>query len=794
MPTNKKFVRTENNIIYLSPISVPKPVVQPEVTHHIFVIDRSGSMCGDMEGLKSSIEQVLAVESFLNAAVETSLISFSSSGDVTLHWSRVPVNKVMDLSGPYLPVLRSIRATALTGISQGLNLALDQVKPEQTTGITLFTDGYANDPSPTVEGRALEAFVSRAEGHPNVFVNCIGYRDWCDWPRMNSIANALSGKCVKATSFKAVLEVMKDTQALLAGSVRPAIKVSAVEGQRLMAVNRTTGQVNMTAEGSDLVLRGTGAEDDVLIFSVLKGESKRHVSKDFRVLPVDEAYLTGALTVGFLNQGQMRAAKEVLFSSGNRTLWTEHQSAMTPSSIAALVTDLTEWVRAGHNGSYEMGRNTHPQYNLFDLADVINQLPPRSIGLDTEEFYKTYRRRSLQKVIGSRLEDGSIQPPLAVTVPREGSRTYIRGVSFNRSDASVQLDTEQAVWVKRLSDGKVFQEVEFVSLDRLRDFRSFTLMSSGERNMDILPIEVYTKDAWKALSHYILPHEAREFRPGQKAKISMKRFRMESVDVPSVAVLSETVAKLRENEAKVKILSAMVNKGEASAFTEAQVAALKALHLSPALFFSCPTTNAFANRDEAISSGVIDSFTRYKIQFCTPQIMGLDDFRSGNAFLDRRYTVTLAGSAVSKPKLDTYLQGATYAVKPPNPKLKDTPADGLMATVVDGILLAKERMTNDEIAAKLDEAKGAVESAYGVFQSLVMEIGCTGLLPVELESQAERMEAEAFSTKYGVKLGKDAQEGIFYVLPGDLVVAIVPEVSWYTVKAVAVDAELDIAV
>lgn len=789
-----KFIRTENKILYLKPLAVPRTTVVPEVTHHVFVIDRSGSMCGDIDGLKSSIEQVLAVESLLNAQVETTLISFSSSGDVKLHWAHVPADQVTSLNGPYLPILRSIRATYLTGISQGLNLALDQVKANQTTGITLFTDGYANDPSPSAENKALDAFVKRASAHPNVFVNCIGYRDWCDWPRMNSIANALSGKCVKATSFKVVLDVMKDTQELLAGKVRPALIIPGETDARVLAINRTTGQVNLASDGQDLTLRGVGQDDVLEVFSLKPGESVRHPPKSFKAVAVSEAYLSGAVCIGLASSGQLRLAKEVLFASGNKTLWNDHQSAMTPSSIAAMLTDLASWVMAGNNNAYEMGRNSRPQYNLFDFAKAINALPPKSIGIDVDPFMASYRRRSVVKVPGSRLDDGTIQPPLAEIIPRDGARMYIRGLSFNRSDASVQLDTEQAVWVKRLSDGKVFQEVEYVSLDRLRDFKSYTILSSGERNMEILPIEVYTKEAWRALTPYILPHEARDFEPGQKAKIALKRFRMEAETVPTVEEISTTITKLREAEARVKLLSAMVNKAEASPFTDAQVAALKALHLSPALFFSAPSTNHYADKDEATKSGLVDSFTRYKINFSSPTILSTDDFRSGNAFLDRRYIVKLKGEVVAKPKLDTYLQGASYEVKPPNPKLKDTPADVLMASLADRILLAPDRMSNEQIAEQLAAAKDEVEACYDFFQGLVMEIGCTGLLPTELESWVTPYDADAFEAKFNVKLGKAEKEGMYYALPGDVVISIVPEVSWYTVKLEAVDSTTKVAV
>lgn len=778
------FIRTENNVLYLDKISIPEPTIEKTVTHHIFVGDRSGSMWGDVEGYKSTMKQVLAVEDATSEGVETSLISFSSHKDVTLHWSRVPVSEVNDLSNRYMGEIDSIRATFLTGISQGLNLALEQVKPGQTTGITLFTDGYANDPSSSAENKALDAFVQKVQAeYPNVFVNCIGFRDWCDWPRMESIANALSGKCVKAKSFKTVLDAMKDTQALLAGDVRPAIKFDAVEETMILTVNRTTGQVNASRTGEGLSLRGVGAGDQVEAYRVTRGDKTYTIPKGTKVVQKDDMWLAGAVIRAYSSLGEIRAAKDVLFSSGNKTLWNEHQSAMTPSSLAAMNTDLTKWIVAGNNDEYEMGRNTRPPHNLFDLAGVINALPPKSIGIDKDSFYENYRRRSVKRVAGVRNDDGTILPPKAELVPRKNARTYVKGIDFNTSDASVQISTETAVWVKRLSDGEVLEEVSFVSLDDLRDYRSYTLISSGERNVEILPLEVYTELAWNALTPFILPHEARSFTPGQKAKIALKKFRMESDFCPTPDDLAEALEQRNTATAATKILSAMQDKGAASPFTLDQVAALKEVHLTPALYFSAPSTTHYADKDEAVQKGLIDSFTRYKVNFGSVDILDTGAFRSGNAFLDRRYAVTLDGESVKKPKLDTYLSGAEYSVKPPG-RSKDTAADEVMAKVADDILLSDTRLSNEEITQRLSSAKGDVDSANKMLQGLVMEIGCTGLLPVELDQVATRYEPDEFAAKFGVKIGKAQQEGIFFVLPSDVVISVVPETSWYTVKDV----------
>ena len=777
------FYRSESNLFFLDEVEqAPAPVLEPEVTHHIFVVDRSGSMWGVIDGLKSSIEQVLAVEDATNSNVETSLISFSSHRDVKLHWSGVKVEDVNNLSNPYLGELRSIQATFLTGISQGLELALEQVKAGQTTGITLFTDGYANDPSSSAENKALDAFVQKVKDqYPGVFVNCIGYRDWCDWPRMEAIAGSLSGKCVKARSFKDVLGAMKDTQALLAGSLRPAISVEGVAGVRVLAVNQTTGQVNLSTEGEALALRGVGADDKVRIFRVTKAEKTRNAPKGIKAIPQSDYWMVGAMARAFSGVGEIRTAKEILFSSGNKSLWEEHLGAMTPSSLAAMNQDLSAWVMEGGNDLYVMGRNVRPPHNLFDLAAAINALPPRSLGIDKDSFYKSYRRRSIKSLPGKRNDDGTITAPLAELTPRKNARTYVKSIDFNTSDASVQVATETAVWVKRLSDGEVFEEVEFVSLDGLRDYRTYTLISSGERNVEILPLEVYTEKAWNAIAPFILPHEARTFEPGQKAKIALKKFRMEADECPNPSDIKNLIDARATAIAEQKTYSAMLDKVAASPLTEKQAAALVELHLSPALYFSAPSHYHYADKDEAIRKGLIDSYTRYKVNFGTLDILDTGDFRSGNAFLDRRYKVTLNGAEVKKPKLDIYLQGATYTVKPPG-KAKDTAADAVMATVADEVLLADTRITNEEISDRLRKAKGRVDSTNNSLQGIVMEVGCTGLLPAELDWVATRYEAEEFATKYGVKLGKAQQEGVFFVLPGDVVVSVIPETSWYTVK------------
>ena len=779
MTLQKRYVRSTGKIYLLDELEVPKAEVSPEVAHHIMVVDRSGSMYYDIDKLKQSIEQALTVDSFVgNEHTLTTLISFSSHGDVKLHWSKVPIADVVKMDSPYVRELRGIRATYLTGISQGLELALQQVNSGQTTGITLFTDGYANHPSPSAENRALDAFVAKAKTKPGLFLNCIGYRDWCDWPRMKAMSNALSGTTVKARSFGHVLETMKGTQELLSGGVKPAVTFEAGGTETfVLAINKSTGQVNSSARGAGLTMVGLSESDEIEAWRVTELPSTDRGPRGATALKKAEAWRTGALISALVTKLDLRAAKDLLFVSGNKTLWEAHQSAATPSTLAEMLNDLNFWVRAQSNDMYKMGRNTKPKYSLFDFAEAMNQAPQGSIAL-SNTFYANYRRRSEKRIPGKRLDDGTIQPPNATS---KSGTAYVRGMSFNTTEATVQLETAAAL---ELFDrkGKRVWEVEMVSLKNLTEYRSYTVMSSGERNVDTIPLVAVDRRGVKALAPFLTPAKAKKLQPGGTAVIELRRFGMGEESLMNLSDVTSAVLGLHEATAEVKFLSAAHDKARTSDFGPGQLEALRELHLTPALYFSPPTTPQFADQDEAIQKGWLDSYTRYTVNFGTVDILNSGAFRSANAFLARWYTVMRDGEEIKKPKLvDVYYDDkVTFQLKEKR-RGADTSADLLMAKVFER-RLGKERLGPESVGQELKRFKSIVDNTYADLAPLVMQIGCTGLLPAHLANAMPRLEPEGFSKTHGVKLKAAESEGVFYD-NGTVVISIVPKTGWYTTDA-----------
>jgi len=759
----------------LEQLDIPKEkTLAPEVAHHILVVDRSGSMYYDINRLKQSIEQAIAVESYGNPDVLTTLISFSSQGDLTLHWLGIPVEEVMKLNKPYIQEIRSLKATYLTGMSQALHLALENIRPDQTTGITLFTDGYANDPSPSWENRALADFVEKARKIPGLFMNCVGYRSWCDWPRLNAMSNALCGKTVQAKSFKDVLDVMKDTQELLAHGVRPVTVVESRGAKFLMGL---IGD-KVVATYDDLTLTGLSEDDKPLVYGVSFVEKR---PRDVLSATRQQRWLYGALAYAYLSLGDLRGAKEALFQSGNKTLYEQHKTALTPSAIADMLTDLQHWVEKQSDRGYSMGRNTRPKHSMNDLVEAINSLPAQSVSLDLDLFWKTYVRRSVKKLLGTRLKDGGILPPAAEV---EGvGPCYITKAEWSTTEATLNLRTSRRL---RLTDaaGKEVTDVGGIALG-LREYRQYTLLGSGELIVKDLPLRIVTKEAWQKLKPFLPPIKANKtFKAGKTYIFRLKDFSLTSEEPIDLPALVARMRAVKHFWAEEKLLKAMEAPEVHVRYTPEQIEALRAFHVTPSLFFSPPTTMPYRDRSTAISQGEIDVYTRYKVLVGDSEVLHKGKLHSGNKALARYFKVTYSGGVQKKPKASGYWRDDfKVEAKPRSPRAKYNAMDDLMEEVYTDLLVRRyEKLTEEDFRDARSVVGNLVELFEEQVRPLVVELGCTGMMPADLEDHFETLDAEGLLQRFpALSLSKKEKEGTFFVHGGGkLIISVFPETADYT--------------
>ena len=81
MPVNTKFALYDfagnpREYYLVDEVTVPKPVLEKTVSHHVVVLDRSGSMWGVMDATKAMVEKVMTVEEFQQSGLLLTLISY----------------------------------------------------------------------------------------------------------------------------------------------------------------------------------------------------------------------------------------------------------------------------------------------------------------------------------------------------------------------------------------------------------------------------------------------------------------------------------------------------------------------------------------------------------------------------------------------------------------------------------------------------------------------------------------------------------------------------------------------
>ena len=780
-----------------------KPV--KAATHHIAILDVSGSMYADLASVKSTVEKVFTLDEFNDPSQKITLISYASNGDCRVHFSRVTVEQVMGATSPYLAAIRNLHTRGCTGISQALLQAEKLIDDGDVTCISLHTDGYANDPSPYVESQALMAAADKIAAHPNVFCNTIGYRDYCDFPLLTAIANKLSGVCQQARSAKEVYTALHSAQAILAGEVAPTLEVGIGQKYDLVAfVSRSAGKVLGGTEG--LKVRGLRATDDATAYRYREVSEAEYANLDGSEFPQNvEALLTYARVQ--LALGNLNAAKYALISTRLEGLYRPHVKALVSKDIAALTEALEGVLFSGgatgpYAADYGLG-STGP--SVLTVLSTLNRYRD-GLRVDVTELGKTYKRRGVKKVAGTRNEDGSITPASFRLSARGGNVVPVSGVEVNSDTATANIRLVQDADLVRNGDGQIIPEVAGVSL-KLKSYRNYTVVSDGVVNTPILPIMTSDKRLFGWLQANGLVPAGDTFDPNAVIRLNLENAPLVDYDQKFDAVSRDDVNNLVRLTVLGKILGAL-NKGESESFTGEQVVELKTHCLSPALYFSGPTTTPYASLPDALANGEVDTRNSFKVTVGTPDVLNLGKLYSGNAYLQRRFTL----EGVEKPTWpDFWEPGAKWGVKSLSARTKTDAVDDLtyplyaefLGLETNGSLaqvlqlvgvdasdfqkhLRDVGVTKDARVAYFADLNRTVTAAVDrVFTEklspLAFYVGATGLVPDELRAVA--MNAEQLTAKYPqANPSKSEREGTFYELPGGVLLSVYTTIAYFSTE------------
>ena len=813
-------------------------------SHHIAILDVSGSMWGDLDSVKNIIEKVFTAEEFNDPAMKISLVTYSSHGDCRVHFKRVTVEDVLAPNSPHLAEIRNLRVRGLTGMSQALVTAETLIDDTEATCISLHTDGYANDPSPYAEAQGIVAAVEAIERHPNVFCNTVGYRSWCDFALLAAIANRLSGTSMQAANAREVYKALHSAQTLLAGSMSPVLEAGIGLADFITFVSQKGGKV--LGGTKSIQVRGLSSDDDAMVYRYKEiSEARYNVTLgpicDGLTNPVPLlAYAKAQIALGNLND-----AKFAMVSTRLGGLIKRNARALVASEVADMAADV-EGFLFETNGQTEddIVNQMTVEYGLgetgpsiLSLLQVLNTYRS-TLRVNVDALAKGYQRRGLKRIAGVRNDKGEIEPPTHKLMVERGTDPLVdvSGIDINRDTATVNIRlVDGGTLVTGLpadpthatASAKIVTEVAGIKLD-LKSYRNYTIVGDGKVNVEVLPLRIGDKRCFAALKEMGLVDG--QFDP--EGQYDIKLGEMPLVDYDQS--FSDTVPDLYEELVKLTVLQKLLSgltAGTSEALTGEQIAALKECYISPALYFTPPTTVPYADLKAALSAGEVDTYLSYTVKIGAPSITNIGTLKSGNAYLQRRFTLKLAdGTVVKKPKFtDWWQDDNTWGIKPLSARTKLDAVDEVMFPIYANFLRLEgwqpmSGLTDGEPLADLLLSLGEIDggggddSLLGVFEQVLMGgedregtltvfksilrlvnnaidvlyegevcplaffVGATGLVP---ESFGAAMTADQLVTKYpAVKLVKAEKEGTFYDMPGrnDMILGVFVKAEHFTTE------------
>lgn len=768
-------------------------------SHHIIFIDRSGSMYGSIPDVKTTVKKVLTLQEFNDPSLLVTLGSFSSQGDVKIHFKRVPVSQIMATGSIEQKAIDAIQATAMTAIGQSLTLAETLINDSEVTAVTIHTDGFGNDPSPTLDTRVITTAIAALKKHPRVFVNTIAYGGWCDFNTMNLIANSLSGVCIQARDMKAVYKSLYDTTLLLSGSLSPSVEASKGTANYVVFVSRKARKVIGAAES--LQIQGLAADDDKSVYRYYAITEEEYNGLDIPVSGQGEFSAEPILAFARtqLAQGNLNVAKFATVASSNGDLLTAHAKALVSSEVAAfsgaLETALFNPSQYVPQATYGLPSAGPSVLRVLSLLGSYHG----AVEVNIKEFTAKYKRRGVKRVNGVRKDDGTLELPAFETRYREASDGYVAvsGFDINRNTASINMLVNQSIDLFPRGGNTRIASVKGVSLEDMKAFNNYTIVGDGSLTVDTLPVRISDKRLFGDLK--ALGLVSGEYTPQAVVTIDLSRLPLVDYDQEFDSVSPTTVKNLVRLSVLSKAIDSMV-KGESASLTDEQIAELKTHYITPSLNFSPPTTTEYADLQQALSTGQIDTRLSYKINIGLPDL-GVDKLASGNAALQRRFTATQDGKPVDKPTMQLFTQPSVgFALKKLTAATKLDAVDDVtfpiymgltglgsvdevsqvmkLAGVVKPETVLTEIRSGDKdrvVAAVTDLQKkvdAAIEGIYDTLRPLAFYVGATGLVPDTLGAQA--LNVDEYTAKFpSAKLSKaEKEEGTFFLLPSGVVITV----------------------
>jgi hypothetical protein len=767
--------------------------------HLVFVCDASGSMYSVMGQLRSMVQKFCTIAEYKGSAMFISICSFASAGDLRIHADRVLPDAFMADGSKELAQLQSLQARGCTGLSQGLKWAEKAAKPGEQTAVLLLSDGYANDRSAGEERRIIDIVMDGFRKRSDVVLNTIALGSYADWALLAYMANMGSGVCFQAPTVKEVWDTLMTTGTQLTGQQVPAVEIPLKGASYLVAV--ASGKV--IGGSTDMTLKGLTPGDKVRVYRYVPGLGKSGAATDEAILAYARCQLA---------EGNINACKRALLGTRLQDINVKHARALTSEDLAALANDLDALLASGTAGLARLAEAKLPgadEASVLQVLELLNEYRA-NVQVDAAAISNGYKRRGVKRIPGTRLPDGTVQIPDYSSEYKDASPfVEFSGATFSANNANASVRVERPINIKD-AQGNVVAERAGVKLDKLRSYAQYTIVGDGVLCVSQLNVRINNKRLFAQLQTLGCIPAGETLDTEKTYCISFSGRPM--IDYSTVFEANAYNGLMKD----VLTLSALaslfssVKKGKSSDYTAEQVASLKECYITEGGNFSPPTTTVYADREEALRTGVLDTRVTTEVILGTQEILSASTLGSANKFLDRRFTASRGGTAVDI-KAPLFLEDdVTFGIKALTARTKLTTVDTLLyplyldflglgspgaigqeltrllqynAPQVEGFYRVLRSKNPDQIIELLDEVVGAISSAkekrMADVRRLVFYIGATGTVPDELGCKPMNLEQVKVACPQLQGLSKDETDAVFYQV-GDNLLTIYRSTTEFT--------------
>ncbi|MEH2361289.1 hypothetical protein [Nostoc sp.] len=453
---------------------------------------------------------------------------------------------------------------------------------------------------------------------------------------------------------------------------------------------------------------------------------------------------------------------------------------------------------------------TNNQISLVELIQIFTQYR-HNIIVNIKHLQEHYQRTGIKRVKGVRKENGELLQPWLRTEYIDNAEYVGMGeFQFNRNTATINMLIKRKVKLAKFEDQTPTLEVAGLLVNDLNSFNNYTIVSDGKINVKSLQVKISSKKAFDLLKEKgVLDVEEFDFN----AEYTIQ---LDNLTLVAANSFYSSIDGLFNELAEIKVLTSIICahlKNESDVFIAAQLDEFQKHYLSKNIYINFPTTNEYTDINEGLISGTLDSRLSYKIDIGSQDILNLSKLPSANKFLNRMYRLydKETGEIIMKASFEmVFDQNLAVRHRLLSSRTKITKVDEFMKPIFDdflgleqngivaGILkkvgadslaqLLQDKQTGkqiskEEMVAALTTANKKLEQyAENIYQDkispLVFYIGCTGLLPDQIEAKA--MTAEEAAAKYpDLQFSKDEQEGTFFAV-GDSMISIYAKTEYYS--------------